>query len=76
MQPRVGGKGVIEEGLLKGRSFLIPAIVFVEKGVHVSGVPEYQQACLIHQKFIGSGCGDCAEEITRQEAEAKAIGLQ
>lgn len=73
---RNGGIGMIEEGLLKGRRFIIPSEVWVEKGVGSDGRMEMSKACLIHQKFLPDGpCADCATEVEKQEKDAKAIGL-
>lgn len=75
MEPRFGGYGVIEDGMLKGRQFIIPSVVYVERGQDVMGV-KYARACLIHQKFIpDQGCEDCKKEVTEEQAKAKAIGL-
>lgn len=73
---RNGGIGVIEEGNLKGRKFIIPSEVYVEKGSFINGSAEYSRACLIHQKFIPSnGCPECVEKIEEQERTNAAIGL-
>jgi hypothetical protein len=73
---RHGGLGVIEEGNLKGRRFIIPSEVLVEKGVHATGATEYSLACLIHHKFIPqSGCPDCATELEEIEKKNTQIGL-
>lgn len=72
---RHGGIGLIEEGLLKGRKFIIPSEVYVEK----SGLPggnNFSKACLIHQKFIADqGCEECRTELEAKQKEAEAIGL-
>lgn len=72
---RHGGIGVIEEGNLKGRRFIIPSEVLVEKG-QLGNSTEYSLACLIHHKFIpNGGCEDCAKELVDIEEKNKAIGL-
>lgn len=73
---RFGGQGVIEEGALQGRKFLIPATVFVEKGTFMNGQPEYARACLVHQRFIpDQGCDKCAAEVKGREQKARDLGL-
>lgn len=73
---RHGGMGVIEDGNLKGRKFILPSEVYVEKGTFANGSSEFSLACLVHQKFIPSGgCPECAEEKAKQEQENAAIGL-
>lgn len=58
---RQGGIGVIEEGKFKGKKFLIPNEVLVEK-LGVLG-PSFAKACLIHQEFIpDQGCPECKKE--------------
>lgn len=73
---RFGGQGVVEDGPLKGRRFIIPAIVYVEKGQGLNGGSEYSKACLVHHKFIPeSGCDQCIDEIKAEQDEARRIGL-
>lgn len=72
---RHGGIAIIEEGNLKGRRFIIPSEVLVEKGQNGNST-EYSPACLIHHKFIpNGGCPDCATELAEIEKQNKAIGL-
>lgn len=69
-----GGIGVIEEGLLKGKSFIIPSEVWVERGTHASGLPIYAKACLIHQRYIvDQGCPECAKEERENKELQKQI---
>ncbi len=73
---RAGAIGRIENGKLRGRKFIIPSVVYVQKGMHLSGQPEYSRACLIHEQFIrDQGCDACAVEMAKEEKEAKEIGL-
>jgi hypothetical protein len=73
---RNGGIGVIEEGELAGRKFIIPSEVLVEKGTALSGGTEWSKACLIHHKFIpDGGCPDCQQELLEQQRKAERIGL-
>lgn len=70
-----GGIGVIEEGKLKGRKFIIPAEVLVEKG-DLGGTTQYARACLKHQKFIpDGGCPECKEEVESKAKAAAEMGL-
>lgn len=62
-----GGIGVIEEGKLKGRKFIIPGEVLVEKGTFIGGQEQYHKACLIHQEFIpDQGCPKCKDDIAKK----------
>jgi hypothetical protein len=71
-----GGIGVIEEGKLKGRKFIIPSTVLVEKGTTLNGSMEMSHACLVHQKFVpSSGCLDCKTEEEAKQQEMAEIGL-
>jgi hypothetical protein len=71
-----GGIGVIEEGKLKGRKFIIPAVVLVEKGTAPNGSMEMSHACLVHHKFISSGgCLECKTEEEAKQKEMAEIGL-
>jgi hypothetical protein len=71
-----GGIGIIEEGKLKGRKFIIPAHVWVEKGTFLNGAPEFSLACLKHQKFIPTGgCPECKAEAEEKQQKNKDIGL-
>jgi hypothetical protein len=73
---RNGGIGMIEEGELAGRRFIIPSEVLVEKGARGGAGAEWSKACLIHHKFIpDSGCPDCAREVAEAENKAHRIGL-
>lgn len=73
---RKGGIGQIEEGKLQGRKFIIPNLVYVEKGTHMSGAPEFSLACLIHEKFVqSSGCPECDEEMENKRKANAEIGL-
>lgn len=73
---RNGGMGVIEEGPLKGRKFIIPSEVYVEKGTFIGGSAQFSKACLIHHKFIpDGGCPDCKTEVETKQHQAAAIGL-
>lgn len=72
---RKGGIGVIEEGNLKGRQFIIPNLVLVEKG-KMGDATEYSMACIIHHKFLSSStCQECDAEVTEKIEQNKAIGL-
>lgn len=72
---RNGGIGMIEEGALAGRKFIIPSEVLVEKG-QLGAATQWSKACIIHHKFIpDSGCPECAKEIEAQQESAKVIGL-
>lgn len=73
---RSGGMGVIEEGALKGRKFIIPSEVYVEKGIYTNGTISFAKACLIHHTFIpDEGCDLCKEEVKQQELTNKSLGL-
>ena len=56
-----GGMGVIEEGKLKGRKFIIPAEVLIESGVFINGVPKFVKGCLKHERLDlpDNGCPEC-----------------
>lgn len=70
-----GGIGIIEEGKLKGRRFIIPSEVLVEKG-QLGGSTEYSKACLVHQRFIPSGgCSECEAQGIAKAKEMAEIGL-
>jgi hypothetical protein len=73
---RFGGIAQIEEGPLAGRKFLLPSVVWVEKGTGMNGQPEFAKACLRHSKFIpDQGCPECATELAKQAELNEAIGL-
>lgn len=60
---KFGAYGVIEEGKLKSRQFIIPRWVYVENGSLGGDTKQYSLACLKHQKFISSnGCDECKKE--------------
>ena len=56
-----GGIGVIEEGKLKGRRFLIPCEVLIESGEFMNGAPKFVKGCLKHSllNISDSGCPEC-----------------
>jgi len=57
------GIGKIEEGKFKGKKFLIPSEVWVEKGTFAGGAPQFAKACLKHEIWVpDNGCPICKKE--------------
>lgn len=66
MQP--AAFGIIEEGKLKGKKFIIPSEVWIEDGTFLGDAPKFVKACLKHEalNIPNEGCPECkATEATR-----------
>ena len=59
-----GGIGIIEEGKLKGKRFLIPNEVWIESGKFLNGSPKFVKGCLKHSllNIPTIGCPKCKKE--------------